>query len=141
MKLLSLFSILLFVVLSMVSCKKDDNKNEIFKATLNGNNEVPSNGSAATGSATLTFNKDTKIFSITVTHNLTGITAGHIHEGPVGVNGPAEFPFVELTSPINYTSLPLNSEQETDLYAGMYYVNLHTTTHAGGEIRGQLIKQ
>lgn len=110
MKLLSLFSILLFVVLSMVSCDKDNDKN-------------------------------TKIFSIVVTHNLTEINEGHIHMAPVGVNGPAVFPFSELTSSINYTSLPLNSEQDADLYASLYYVNLHTTTYPNGEIRGQLIKQ
>jgi hypothetical protein len=142
MKLLGLLSIILFTVLSMVSCKKDnDNKNVIYKANLNGTSEVPSNGSAATGVATLTFNPNTKIFSIVVTHNLAGITAGHIHRGAVGVNGDAVFPFVDLASPINFTSTALNSAQEADLNAGLYYVNLHTGSFPEGEIRGQLIKQ
>jgi hypothetical protein len=32
----------------------------------------------------------------------------------------------------------LNAEQEADLKAGLYYVNLHSATYTDGEIRGQL---
>jgi hypothetical protein len=32
----------------------------------------------------------------------------------------------------------LSDAQESDLLAGLWYLNLHTTTHAGGEIRGQV---
>ncbi len=143
MKLLIRFSTLLFIVFSMISCDKDDdtNPNVTFKATLNGNSEVPSNATAATGTATLTFNTTTKVFSIVVAHNLAAPTAGHIHKGAIGVNGAVVFPFVTVVTPINFTSSALDATQVSDLNAGLYYVNLHTASYPGGEIRGQLIKQ
>jgi hypothetical protein len=124
------------------SCDDDDhdNNSDVFRATLNGASEVPPNGSTATGTATLTYNKDTRLFSIVVEY--TGITpnAGHIHLGEVGEAGNVVFGFESsLASPINYTSPALTETQENDLYAHQYYVNLHTTLYPGGEIRGQLI--
>jgi Cu/Zn superoxide dismutase len=143
MKLLVQFSTILFLLFSMVSCDKDDDTiaNSTFKATLNGTSEVPSNASSATGTATLTYNPNTKVFTIGVTHNLAAATAGHIHKAAAGSNGDVVFPFTSITSPINFTSVPLSASQEADLNAGLMYVNLHTASFPGGEIRGQLIKQ
>ncbi len=136
----------LFAIASTVffSCDKEDtpDPNVTFKATLNGASESTPNASAATGDATLTFNKNTKIFTVTV--NFTGMTASvsHIHVGAVGVAGPIVFGFPNpITSPINYTSVALDATQEADLNNHLYYVNVHSTTFPGGEIRGQLIKQ
>lgn len=143
MKLLIRLFSLLIIVFSMVSCDKDDDTvpNVTFKATLNGTSEVPSNASAAIGLATLTYNPNTNIFSIGVTHNLAAVTGGHIHKGATGVNGEVVFPFLSNTSPIDYTSVALTDAQLSDLNAGLYYVNLHTASFPSGEIRGQLIKQ
>ena len=142
----SAISILFFA--GLVSCSKSDtdptptpNPNVTFLATLNGTSEVPSNPSTATGTATLTFNTTTKIFTVTVTHNIATPTGGHIHKGAIGVSGPVVFPFSSLTSPITYTSVALDATQEADLNANLYYANIHTAAYAGGEIRGQLIKQ
>ncbi|TDE43487.1 CHRD domain-containing protein [Flavobacterium rhamnosiphilum] len=110
-------------------------------ATLNGMSEVPQNGSMATGTATLTFNNTTKRFSITVTHNVVGANAAHIHNGAVGINGGIVFPLAS-TSATNYTytSLPLSTAEEIELRAGRYYVNIHSAApYTAGEIRGQLI--
>ena len=131
---------------SIVSCDKDDDDpvdpNVTFAATLNGASEAPTpNASTATGTATLVYNSTTKIFTITVTHNIAAPTNGHIHKGAVGVGGPPVFPFTTFTSPIVYTSAALDATQEHDLYDGLYYVNIHTAAYPGGEIRGQLIKQ
>ena len=114
----------------------------LFTATLNGASEAPNpTPSTATGAATLTYNKETKIFTVVVT--FTGMTPnnGHIHKGAVGVAGPVVFPFSGVaTSPITYTSGALTAEQEADLIGALYYVNLHSTTYTPGEIRGQLLK-
>ena len=114
-----------------------------FKATLSGANERPTaNGSAATGSATLTLNSETKIFTLNVTHTGLTPTNGHIHKGAADVAGSVVFPFISpFTSPINYISAAITAAQETDLHATLYYVNLHTAAFPGGEIRGQLIMQ
>lgn len=145
MKSLFNFSALLLLLFIGVSCSSnDDNSNPspiivTFNATLSGASEVPANASTATGTATLSYNKTTKIFTVTVTYSGLTPTMGHIHMGAAGTNGPVMFPFSSLASPISYTSTALTAAQETDLMANNYYVNLHTDAFAGGEIRGQLI--
>jgi hypothetical protein len=141
LKTILFFAIAGFLVTSN-SCKKEDDPNVVFKATINGASESPANASTATGTATLTFNQDTKIFSIVV--NFSGVTAtnAHIHIGAVGVPGSVVFGFTApITSPINYTSTVLDATQESDLFAELYYVNIHSAAYPGGEIRGQLVKQ
>jgi hypothetical protein len=134
----------------LASCEKDEpappDPNITFKATLSGANERPTpNGSTATGTSTLVFNNDTKIFTITTTYSgLVGgtVSGAHIHKADVTVAGPIIFGFASLASPIIYTSAAIDAAQEADLKAGLWYVNVHTTpTYPGGEIRGQLIKQ
>ncbi len=140
---------LLFVLASIIfisaGCSKDDDvpdPNVVFKATINGVSEVPVNTSVAVGTATLTFNKDTKIFTLVVNYSGVNATASHIHKGAAGVSGGVVFGFTSpITSPINYTSVALDATQETDLMANLYYVNIHSAAFPGGEIRGQLIKQ
>lgn len=92
--------------------------------------------------ATLTFNTDTKIFTVVVEYSGITAIAAHIHKGDVGVAGNVIFGFTApLDSPINYTSPALDASQEADLNANLYYVNIHSTQFQAGEIRGQLIKQ
>jgi len=140
--------LLFFTLLSLggsmlFSCKDDDpNPNVVFTATMNGANERPTpTSSTATGTATLTFNTETKIFTIVVTYSGMTATNGHIHKGAVDASGSPVFAFSSFTSPINYTSVALTTDQEADLNGGLYYVNLHSAAFSGGEIRGQLIKQ
>lgn len=149
MKRLLGFLLIPVVLAGMVSCEKDDDPpppdpNVIFKATtITGAQEAPTpNASAATGTATLTFNTTTKIFTLNITHTIATPTNGHVHKGAMGVSGGVIFPFVApFTSPINYTSPALDATQEADLFANLYYVNIHTAAFPAGEIRGQLIKQ
>ena len=144
--LLRFFAISIFVM-TFTSCDDDDYKNSntgpsitTFTATINGASEVPANNSTATGTATLSFNNTTKVFSVTVTHSLSMANAGHIHLGAAGSNGGVVFPFSSFASPIAFTSVALTSVQEADLKANLYYVNLHSAAFPAGEIRGQLIK-
>lgn len=141
-----IFVVLTGLLFTGISCNKDDDDkggtdNVIFKATLNGANETPVNTSAATGDATLTFNQINSTFNIVVNYSGVVATGAHIHKGAPGVPGGIIFPFTAITSPINYTSAPLDSTQKADLFANMYYVNVHSAAYPGGEIRGQLTKQ
>jgi hypothetical protein len=141
--LIRFFAFSIFV-LTLISCNDDDSNDgpsiTTFTASINGANEVPANNSTATGTATLSFNNTTKVISITVTHTLTTITMGHIHLGAAGSNGGVVFPFSSVASPIAFTSVALTPSQEADLKANLFYVNLHSATFPGGEIRGQLIQ-
>jgi hypothetical protein len=145
MKHLIRFTIIAVFFSGLNACSKSDdpapNPNVTFLATLSGASEVPANASPATGSATLVFNTTTKIFTVTVSHNISAPTGGHIHKGAAGVSGGVVFPFSGLTSPISYTSVALDATQEADLNANLYYVNIHSAAYGAGEIRGQLIKQ
>lgn len=143
------FSAISIILFGIASCNDSYDKPKpvsniiTFTAELKGSNEVPPPDpvSTKTGTATLSFNNTTKIFTITVTHNVTNPTDGHIHKGAVGVSGPPIFPFITFASPITYTSIALTPEQEADLKAGLYYVNIHSAApYTAGEIRGQLIK-
>lgn len=118
-----------------------NNEVTVFKATLTGSSEVPSNPSTATGTSTLTYNPTTKTFTAVTTYSGLTPSMGHIHKGAVGENGPAIFPFTNLASPITLNSDPLTDEQVNALFKDSMYVNLHTTKYPGGEIRGQLMKQ
>ncbi len=64
-----------------------------FSAMLSGANEVPNNHSDASGEALLTLSADmTDLHYRVMVHNLENVTASHIHEAPVGVNGGVIFP-------------------------------------------------
>jgi hypothetical protein len=146
MKLLARILVIPLLFLGFTSCDDNNDNNNgssniTYKATLNGASEVPANSSTATGNATLNYNDDTNIMTMTVTYSGLTVTDAHIHKGAVGVDGDVVFPLVVTASPINYTSPALNATQEADLKAGMYYVNLHTAANPGGEIRGQLLPQ
>lgn len=139
----------LFILATSIffSCSKDDDpipdpKVNFAATTINGASESSPNTSTATGSATASFNKDTKILTVNVTFTGLTATAAHIHKGAVGVSGGVIFGFTApITSPINYTSPALDATQEADLFANLYYVNIHSAAYPAGEIRGQLIKQ
>lgn len=146
--MIKLFKLIAFAVilsLSLTACDKDGDDTgddiTIFKATLVGSSEVPPNPSTATGSTTLTYDAGTMRFTAVTTYSGLTPTAGHIHIADVGMNGPVEFPFVIVPSPITLQSGVLTQVQVDELFNGRMYVNLHTTAYPGGEIRGQLVKQ
>ena len=124
-----------------------------FLALLNGANERPTpNSSTGTGAATLTVNSTTVNYTVAY-QGITGPPTGlHIHS-PGGVNAVAGVSVNLLTTPLTATSGVLtgsftaanipNASVSLDslvtlLRNGNAYVNLHSTTFGGGEIRGQV---
>ena len=116
---------------------------EKFTADLTSTAVVPPAASTASGTADVTFDTASKMLTWTVTYKgLTGKpTAAHFH-GPAAVGANAG-PVVGLTgsldSPIK-GSFTLNDKQASELEAGMWYLNVHTSKYADGEIRGQVVK-
>lgn len=114
-----------------------------FKATLKGSAEVPPNNSPATGSAEAFLDTEIKKLTWKVSYSgLSGAAIGaHIH-GPSDSGGNAGIllPFFFVANPINQ-SKDLTDGQISALMKGLWYINIHTAQHPGGEIRGQLIRQ
>jgi hypothetical protein len=114
----------------------------LFKASLNGASEVPPNQSAGTGTVTATYDTATKELSWNGDYSgLSGpATAAHFH-GPAapGKNAGVAVPIKPSTSPFT-GSATLTDNQAADLMAGSWYVNVHTASSPGGEVRGQLMK-
>ena len=111
-------------------------------ADMKGSNEVPPNTSPGSGMADATFDTDSKLLTWTVTYsNLTGPVMGAHFHGPVeaGKNAGIVLPFKTVESPIQ-GSATLTENQATDLLAGKWYANIHTSANPGGELRGQMMK-
>lgn len=115
---------------------------ETFKGTLTGGAEVPPVTSQGSGTASVNLDTATKQITYNVTY--TGLTepvaAAHIHCGAApGANAGVAVPFQNPASPIS-GSATLTDAQMADLEAGKCYVNVHTATNKGGELRAQLTK-
>ena|SRR5215208_1761604 len=123
-----------------------------FTATLSGQEEVPPTNSQATGMAEVTVTGNNAQYSVNAT-NMQSVTAGHIHSGGQGENGPIVVTLFKNESPTNDVSEtgsitadklegPMAGKQLTDLVTAMTngetYVNIHTEQNPNGEIRGQI---
>lgn len=112
------------------------------KVTLSGNQEVPPVTTSASGSGTITVGPD-KSVSGSITTAGVAATAAHIHDGAPGRNGPVIIPLVRASE--NIWTVPagakLTEAQHESYRAGNLYVNVHSATNKGGEIRGQLQQQ
>ncbi|GGK72782.1 CHRD domain-containing protein [Rufibacter glacialis] len=145
-----IFALFMSLAFVTVGCSDDDDDDDqptnIVKfqnTTIRGSEEVPANSSQATGTFTGSYNKDTKILTYTITFSGLTPTAMHFHRGDVGVSGPIVIPIgsAPYTSPINAQTPALTADQEAELLAGKYYVNIHSAQFPGGEIRGQVRPQ
>jgi hypothetical protein len=111
--------------------------------TLSGSQETPPVATNASGSASVYLNPD---LSVTYNETVTGLTptAAHFHDSPVGVAGGVvkNISFTNNTASGTWTSSdasqPLTDLLLKELVKGRLYLNAHTTTNPGGEIRGQV---
>jgi hypothetical protein len=113
-----------------------------FTAKLNGAAETPPNDSKGTGTAMATLDTATKKLDWTVKYSgLSGpATMAHFHgPAPVGKAAGVAVPLTGTMSPMT-GSATLTDAQIGQLESGMWYVNVHTAAHPGGEIRGQVMK-
>ena len=149
-----IFSTLLLAtgLLAATACSKKDD--DVAPATVpalptvsaafSGAQEMPVVTTSATGAFAGTFDKATRELRFTVTFAGLTPTAGHLHTGAPGANGPVFLPFpfnnaasTGFDSPISGTTI-LSPAQATALLANGIYANLHTAANLGGEIRANL---
>lgn len=127
-----------------------------FRTHLSGQNEVPANASEATGQAIFQLSKDGMELSYKlIVDDISNVTMAHIHLAPVGVNGkpvawlyqsspngPVEGILAEGVITKENLINDLAGQELSSLidaiFEGNTYVNVHTTSFPGGEIRGQI---
>ena len=125
---------------------------------LDGGQEVPPVVTGAHGKLTFTVDRGTgrATYRMDVFGLSAGVTQSHIHVGCANVAGPTiwnipvragEFPTFSLSGTLTAADFiaPRAAQGVTTLdqlivaiMAGTTYVNVHTTTNPGGEIRGHL---
>lgn len=117
-----------------------------FLVSLNSAKEVPPNSSPATGSGPLALDPIYKTLQYDISYSglVANYSASHIH-GPAGpgTNASVLFPLNNIPAGTRAGRLfgvtaPLTATQEGYLRSGLLYVNIHSTTFPGGEIRSQI---
>lgn len=159
MKVIKRFAFLLGFVLLVIPAAGAQGSG--FQATLSGSEAVPPLDTPAHGTATFVLNQsgDSLSYTLSVT-DIESVTMAHVHIGPPGKEGPValwlypskppavtkEGKFSGTLSQGTITAAdlagPLKGKTIADLVSaikdGNAYVNVHTTAHPGGEIRGQI---
>ena len=122
-----------------------------FAIKLTGSEEVPPVQTKATGVIEVSLMPDSVGYTINST-NIDGVTAGHIHLGKKGENGPVVATLFKYDSPMNKVSEngtitadkfegPMAGKPLSDYLAaganGSLYIDIHTERNPNGEIRGQ----
>lgn len=146
---------------------------QIFSATLDGAQEVPPVVTTATGNATLVLSDDEQSLSYVITiigldfasqtpDTGDDVISMHIHNAPLGANGPIVFGMISPSDDtddlaLNFVASTLTATitgvwDSTDsgedlgdfldaLRAGELYINVHTNREQGGEVRGQIVPE
>ena len=109
------------------------------KVTLSGSQEVPPVMTSASGVGSIMVAPDGSLSGTITTTGVEG-TMAHIHEAPMGQNGPVIVPFTKTSD--NVWSAPagakLTDAQLQSLKNGNLYLHVHSATNKPGEIRAQL---
>lgn len=118
-----------------------------FTADLDGAQATPPTVSAGSGTAAVSLDDVSNV--LTWELKFSGLADGpqsaiaaHFHLGAPGVGpGPIEIDIenAAFKSP-DAGSATITDLQKTDLLAGDWYINVHSTNSPGGEIRGQVLQ-
>jgi hypothetical protein len=118
---------------------------EAFKVALTGAQQVPPVETSGSGTADVTYDPATRVvtWNITFSGLSAPATMAHFH-GPAaaGANGPVTVWLSNKGSPADSPikgEATLTPEQAAQFTSGQWYVNVHTSAHPAGEIRGQVM--
>ena len=114
---------------------------QFFTAIIGGAQVVPATGSPGTGFGCVALNatSGTIDYNIMFSGLLAPETVSHFHgPAPAGSNAGVQIG-LPLGSPKIGVNVPITAGQQTDLMAGLLYINIHSAMFPGGEIRGQVL--
>jgi hypothetical protein len=119
---------------------------KIYSVPMDGSQEVPVVATSGTGLCTVILDDVTGF--VQVSGSFSGLTSGatlaHIHGlAPPGMNAGILVTLTETggTSGTVSGSGTLSPANLAGLLAGDCYLNIHTSMHSGGEIRGQIVTE
>jgi hypothetical protein len=124
-----------------------------YTVDMKASSETPPNPGNAGGNAKLTLSGNKLEYEIDIVGLSGPATMAHIHVGAIGVAGPPVYTF-----PINQVAAGKLAKGTVDLGSavskgvsgdsvkvlldnGNAYINVHTTEHPKGEIRGQVVRK
>jgi hypothetical protein len=121
----------------------------MFTVDASGDQEVPPVETLALGSVNVTLEGNRLMLDGTfqgLESDLMEVagTPAHIHEAPIGENGPVVLPVAVTVNEDGRSgtvnlSEELTPEQLEAFRAGRFYLNIHTQENGGGELRAQLV--
>lgn len=148
--------LMLAAVIGLSGCESSDNDDDdtpdpdpepelqSYEVELEGAQEVPMVDTDQSAMATVTINEtDMTVTAEMDLSSVTGVTAAHIHEGEVGINGPIAIGFSDSDENGVWTieGEDITQAQHDALLAGGLYVNVHTDSYPDGELRGQILTE
>ncbi len=114
-------------------------------SVLGGAQEVPANASPATGVADLSYDDVSNILTwdIDFAGLVAGLTNSHFHgNAPPGVAAGVKIA-IPHTNGVTFGNLAgsaaVAQADEAALLGGLWYINIHSQSFPGGEIRGQVL--
>jgi len=133
----SILAVVLGLLMSTASARADVG----YSASLSGAQEVPPNASPASGTAFMTYDGTLLHYTVTYSGLTAPRTAGHFH-GPAlpGVNAGVVFGIATggPSADVITGTWAIDATNLARLNSGLLYLNIHTSTFPGGEIRGQV---
>jgi hypothetical protein len=112
-----------------------------FNISLSGHQEVPMVNTMSSATAVVEIDENLLAFKVTLDASMvTDASAAHVHDGDIGTNGGVAFGLTDMgngTFVLEQTDLTAGLLE--DLLSGQWYLNVHTPTHASGEVRGQIV--
>ncbi len=127
----------------VVTCRfrnlETDPTDDIFVFHLSGDQEVPPIATTERGGCMGRFDSGASELTLVCTHDVVLPTLMHIHLGAAGVNGPVVFDMGAPDSPVIATWSGMTPADVANLFAGSFYLNIHTSGRPAGAIRGQIL--
>jgi CHRD domain len=119
------------------------NNIEVYTVQLSALQQVPPITSDASAIGFVTFDSDTNNIIVHVNGvALDDANMAHVHQAIAGLNGPMLITLTQDPESISHwlaEDASLDADGLAALFAGKLYLNIHTPTNLGGEVRGQIV--